>query len=80
MLYNSTTDKLWGKKMDAGKSLAILLAKKGVMKKDFADAIGVDPNTVSRMIKFKVWGGANLEKTAEFFGVSVSEFIREGEL
>ena len=66
--------------MNAGRSLAILLARKGILKKDFAEGIGVDPNTVSRMIKFKIWGGANLEKTAEFFGVSVSEFIREGEL
>ena len=66
--------------MNAGRSLAILLARKGILKKDFAEGIGVDPNTVSRMIKFKIWDGANLEKTAEFFGVSVSEFIREGEL
>ena len=65
--------------MNAGKSLRELLHRREVKNLEFAAAVHITPTYVCRLIKTEKWGADMLCKTAEFFNMSVSEFIEIGE-
>lgn len=65
--------------MNAGKSLKEFLHITDVKKKDFAEAVGITQTYVSRLLKAEKWGADILCKSADYFNVSVSEFIEAGE-
>lgn len=65
--------------MNAGKSLRELLHRRKIKNQDFAIGVNCTPSYVCALINKKKWGGEMLEKTANFFNMSVSEFIEIGE-
>lgn len=65
--------------MDAGKSLRVLMAKNEVSRAKLAEDLGVSVQSISALRGNKLISGKNLAKLAEYFNVTPSEFIREGE-
>lgn len=62
--------------MDNGKSLNIVLSQRGLMKKDFADEIGITGATVSTLCKNKAWSGKMLVRVCAFFEMKEHDFIK----
>lgn len=65
--------------MDAGKSLRILMAKNEVSRAKLAEDLGVSVQSISSLRGDKLISGKNLLKLSQYFNVSPSDFIREGE-
>lgn len=65
--------------MNAGKSLRELLHRREIKTIDFARGVNITRSYASQLVSKKRWGGEMLEKSAEFFNMSVSEFIEIGE-
>ncbi len=61
--------------MNIGKSLSTLLEDRGIMKKKIAEVLSCTPQTVSNLLKAEHCTSDQLQKLAEFFGMSIPEFI-----
>lgn len=66
-------------KMDAGKSLRILMEKREISREKLAKDIGFSLATASALRKNKLISGNALKKLCEYFNVSASEFFKFGE-
>ena len=65
--------------MNTGKSIEIMLIRKGWSKGELAKKLGVSRTTISTLCGSKTCGGSMLKKLADIFEMSVSEFIAVGE-
>ncbi len=65
--------------MNIGLSVTIILARNDLTKRDLVDGLGVNPGTVSNLIKSKTCSGPMLLRLCEYFDIKASELIAEGE-
>ena len=65
--------------MNIGKSIEIMLIRKGWSKGDLAKKLGASRSTVSTLCGNPTCGGSMLQKLAGVFGMEVSDFIAVGE-
>jgi len=65
--------------MNTGKSIEIMLIRKGWSKGELAQKLGVSRTTISTLCGNKTCGGSMLKKLSDVFEMSVSEFIAVGE-
>ena len=65
--------------MDVSRSIKYCLLDRDIFKKDLAEGIGVTPVTMSRLCREPECSGKLLVKLADFFNMSVSEFVARGE-
>ena len=65
--------------MNTGKSIRMCLAKEEMTQKELAEQLNVTPTYASKLCRQKSCGGSMLEKLADVFNLSVSEFIQLGE-
>lgn len=66
--------------MNFKQAVEVAIAKDGTkQKRDLAEACGVTRSTLSRAMKNNSYTRQLLEKSAEFFGLKVSEFAALGE-
>lgn len=64
--------------MDAGKSLRVAMAMRGVKNKKLAEDMGVSNQQVTNWLSGPV-GLGNIKSLSEYFGMKVSAFIALGE-
>lgn len=65
--------------MNVGKSLKVALAKKGMRQNEFAAQMNLSRQWIGKLANSEKAGMGSVEKLAEAFGMSVSEFIKLGE-
>lgn len=65
--------------MNIGRSINVALAKKDMKKADLARSMDWSANYVSKICKSPEIGMGSVKKLADFFEMSVSEFISLGE-
>lgn len=66
--------------MNIGKSIRIMCIKTGSKQKDLAQELGITHQYLLKIMRDNRFVKDNrLQEMADFFGVSVSQFVKEGE-
>ncbi len=65
--------------MNAGKSLKVALAKRGMSQVEFARLVKMTQPSVSSLANSQNWTGGSLKKVSEALGMKASEFLALGE-
>ena len=67
------------KKVNTGKSLNVILAKRGMSKKELSAIYPCSQSQVSNMARNRTMSWESLERLCEIFEIEPSEFVAEGQ-
>ena len=65
--------------LDAGRSLRILMAERGINNKTLQQDLGLSDTTISTLRRNKLISGRNLVMLADYFELTAAQFILKGE-